>query len=471
MRRIISTKFLFLFSIFIMISCSKDSDNAIPTETSITTSDFSITMDENPENGQIIGAIIGETNEGSISFSIIEQSPESAFSIDASTGELKVADATLFNFEVNPIITGTVKVANGTLFEIATVTINLNDLEEDRPYEGDVHLASQNEVNDFGNAAYTRITGRLFIGNSSYDDIEDLTPLLNIEKIEDALIISGCSNLTNTAGLKNISHIGGYLTFNNNPMLEEIEGLSKLPVLEGISIMDNLSLNNISGFDQLFEIRGSLEIFDSQIKNLNAFENLNQIGGELTIAYNFELTDLEGLSNLNRIGDKITIGRNDLLINVDGLANVTSTVSKLEISHNLSLKNIDGLHNIEITEFLTINSNYSLKNLDGLSNTLDIRKIEITKNNSLLNLNGLYNVSHVRDLGLVIEQNNLLANLNGLGGINQIEGQLSIQKNSLLRDFCILQDFLLNGTPGSYTVKDNFYNPTIQDIIDGNCSI
>ena len=82
-------------------------------------------MDENQENGQIIRTVSGSTNEGNVTFSITEQTPSDAFSIDATSGELKVADAMLFNFETNPVITGNVKVANGAVSQNASVTITL----------------------------------------------------------------------------------------------------------------------------------------------------------------------------------------------------------------------------------------------------------------------------------------------------------------------------------------------------------
>lgn len=89
--------------------------------------DFSITIDENPTDGQIIGTVqsSGGTATG---FSITSQAPNGALNVDANTGELSVADPTLFDFETNPTITATVS-ANGSL-NTASITINLNDIDE-----------------------------------------------------------------------------------------------------------------------------------------------------------------------------------------------------------------------------------------------------------------------------------------------------------------------------------------------------
>ena len=184
---------LFLFSVFTFISCSKDSnDDPDPFETTVTTSDFSITMDENPNDGYVIGTVSGTTNQGSVTFSIIEQTPANAFTIDAASGELKVLNKILFDFETNPTITGTIKVANGLAVKNALVTITLNDLVEENIYDGDVILRTQQEVDDFGTNNYTQINGFLIIGkleNEGYSDITDLNPLHSLKHIENYFYI------------------------------------------------------------------------------------------------------------------------------------------------------------------------------------------------------------------------------------------------------------------------------------------
>ncbi len=183
MNRAFSFRIIVAAIFFTFISCSKDSDEPSPqeTETTVTTANFSITMDENPVNGQVIGTVLGSTSQGSVTFSITEQDPAGALSINATTGELEVADAMLFDFESNPTITGTVKVSNGSVFENALVTITLNDLNEENIYNGDVILSSQAEVDEFGANNYIGITGYLIIGynlGSDYSNISNLSPLL-----------------------------------------------------------------------------------------------------------------------------------------------------------------------------------------------------------------------------------------------------------------------------------------------------
>ncbi|PHR72860.1 MAG: hypothetical protein COA67_03930 [Lutibacter sp.] len=91
--------------------------------------DFSTTIDENPTNGDSLGTVQA-TGDGTLSFSISSQTPAGALSIDASTGELTVLNATSFDFESNPTITANISVDNSVSTEAATATINLNDLAE-----------------------------------------------------------------------------------------------------------------------------------------------------------------------------------------------------------------------------------------------------------------------------------------------------------------------------------------------------
>ncbi len=91
--------------------------------------DLDVTIDENPSSGQSVGAVQSD-GDGTISFSITSQTPSGALNIDASTGELTVADATLFDFETNPVITANISVNNSVNTATAIATINLNNINE-----------------------------------------------------------------------------------------------------------------------------------------------------------------------------------------------------------------------------------------------------------------------------------------------------------------------------------------------------
>ncbi len=119
------TYMLLLVLVVTTFSCNNDDDGTVITEISV--EDLSLTIDENPTNGQSVGTI--ETDgDGTLNFSITSQTPEGALNINSSTGELTIADAAVFDFETNPVITVTIAVDGTT--NTGTVTINLNDLDE-----------------------------------------------------------------------------------------------------------------------------------------------------------------------------------------------------------------------------------------------------------------------------------------------------------------------------------------------------
>lgn len=113
---------------FLTLSCSNDDNNNEPNNT-ITVQDFSVTVDENPMNGESLGIVSASSSEV-LSYSIESSTPANALSIDVNTGELTVTDETLFDYETNTVITATITVENSTEMETINVTIDLEDLAE-----------------------------------------------------------------------------------------------------------------------------------------------------------------------------------------------------------------------------------------------------------------------------------------------------------------------------------------------------
>ena len=108
----------FIATTLLFISCNND-------DVQIIVEDLTIDFNENPTNGQTVGTV--QTN-GSGDFNITSQTPAGALNINTSTGELTVADATLFDFETNPVIIATISVVGGA--NTGSVTINLTNVNE-----------------------------------------------------------------------------------------------------------------------------------------------------------------------------------------------------------------------------------------------------------------------------------------------------------------------------------------------------
>ena len=452
MRILLNNHFsiLFFLLIFTLSSCSKDSDEPNSEAISVTTSDFSITMDENPNSGQVIGSVSGSTNEGSVNFSLIEQTPAGAFSIDATSGELKVADETIFDFETNPIITGIVKVAIGAVSKNALVNITLNDIIEENVYDGHVHLKTQQEVNDFGAHNYSGITGNLIIGYTfgpNYSNITDLLPLEDLTSVGEEVVISHNGALKSFLGLENLSEIENTLSIFENPVLTNLDGFQSITeIKKDLYIGYNGSLTNLNGLLNITTIKDNLSIEGLILHNLNGLQNLTNVGS-LYIASNPNLDNIDSLSGIISLRYLLLIQSNPSLINLDALENIHSTIARVEIYENESLVNLNGLRNIGANGYLTISGNKSLVDLSGLQSVTNV-------------------ISRI-----LIEKNENLQNLNGLENLLEVGYEMIFIQNVNLSDFCAITNLCISGNIDSFYTEANAYNPTKQDIIDGNCSL
>lgn len=109
-------------------SCGEEGDSEV---IEISVAPFSVTIEENPAPGEILGSISASTNGGAaLSYSLLTGEDATAFNLDASSGELTVADASLFDFELNSALSATFEVSNDLETKQSTITVTLNDVDE-----------------------------------------------------------------------------------------------------------------------------------------------------------------------------------------------------------------------------------------------------------------------------------------------------------------------------------------------------
>ncbi len=92
--------------------------------------DATFSIAENPAANSEIGVVIGTSDQGDVTYSILSQEPEGAIAVDEVSGSVTVADASIFDFEVHQTVTATIRAAFGSISADATVTINITDLTE-----------------------------------------------------------------------------------------------------------------------------------------------------------------------------------------------------------------------------------------------------------------------------------------------------------------------------------------------------
>jgi hypothetical protein len=183
----------------------------------------------------------------------------------------------------------------------------------------------------------------------------------------------------------------------------------------------------------------------SDITDLSPLIQLQEVTGSLSITYLESLTSLNGLSNVHTASEGFAVQSMALLTDLTGMSSLQNT-SSFAIHMSNSIVSLNGIGNITTLERWNMDSNPQLQDITALSNLTTINdQLFFVGNNSLTNLNGLENLTTCNTL--------------------------QIWDSDLLDDFCAIEDLINNGTYGGYSVFGNLYNPTEQDIIDGNCSL
>lgn len=307
-------------------------------------------------------------------------------------------------------------------------------------YDGNVILSNQNEVNNFGIFGYTSIDGSLqIVGYNGTSDITDLTPLSSIENIESVLAIENNPNLQSLDGLNGITSVAE-LRINVNPSLTSISALENLVEVGNVSLSSNELLNSLSGLGGITNANNVVVDNNNSLISLAGLESLTS-AYDVSIRNNAVLTSISELGNLT-VANRIEVYGHPLLASLQGLNQIT-TLDRLRISYNDALTDLSGLNNLSSVNLFFIGANDALTSLNGLDNLIDVTGVNIG-----------------RDLAFDV---------------------IDVAPNQNLADFCALQNLFTNGTyqeesSGPFLIygvfiENNAFNPTVQDIVDGNCSL
>nr|WP_321413047.1 hypothetical protein [uncultured Allomuricauda sp.] len=351
----------------------------------------------------------------------------------------------IYDFETNTSITGKIKVENGNVSKESAISITVNDLDEDI-FVGSVELRSQEEVDEFGLNKYREITGDFKIGydEDSETPISDLSSLKTIEVVGGTLWVSGTTILKSLEGL-NIVYAYKCVISSNTEM-DDISALQDIKILSLINISSNPKISSLSIFSKIENLEGDLRIGgNNSLTSLQGFNNLTSIGGSLSIRSNENLNNIFELNSLTTIGGRLDISGNFNLINLNGLNNLQTVQSDVWLMDNEHLFDINGFQNLSsFNGEMIINRCDNLQNLDGLMGLTSIERLQLYSCKSLQNLDGVSNLTSV--------------------------DAVSISHNDSLNDFCGLTTLLNNSFLGSYSVYENLFNPTVEDMLNENCS-
>ena len=468
---------ILLFSIFVFgisLNACKDKDATTPdtpdsdADTTVTCSAFEKTIDENPTPNFLIGTLDGSTNKGSVMFSINNQMPDGALSVDPTTGDLTVADNSLFVKDVNPQITANYTVTNGTKSNICTITINLKkkevvsipdcgtDPSYTKVFGGDATLKTQEDVDTFAASGWTEITGKLAISGSA---VTDLSNLRSITKVGD-LSIWWISQTTNVEGLCNLQEVEGDVEIKNCSGLTSLKGLERLKSVGQnveIAYCKNLeSLNALTSLEVIGFLSGGNYVYRNLIieglDKLQDFTGLDKLAEvrELKILKNKSLTTMSGFTNLTKVMN-IFIEENDAL--------TTTTDLKLETIENRCVINLNpmltslDIATLQVAGEILINNNNSLTDVSGFANLSGLNNLAFYKNTSLAGISGFNAVVTIGSGGTInkfyINDNQALTSITGFTKLKSIKGGFGINE---CRKLSSIGNFIIEDIEGSLTI-------------------
>ena len=247
--------------VFTTLSC--DSEEArTPLGITVSAADFELTIEENPEQGALLGTLTAfASDDSTISFgNVVEadsedskfesETPIGALDIDNVTGDLTIKDPSLFDFELNTEINATVNAISGQIEEAINISIFINpdrrvllDILEQNPLTTLDWDATETDISE-----WTGVT----VAN-------DRIVELSISGANLSVIPSSISNLSqiNVLDLSNnsietvpdsIGQLNNLVTLNlNSNQLNDLpESITEITKLTSLDISSNTTLTEIS---------------------------------------------------------------------------------------------------------------------------------------------------------------------------------------------------------------------------------
>ncbi|MDW3194228.1 MAG: hypothetical protein R8G66_17775 [Cytophagales bacterium] len=301
---------------------------------------------------------------------------------------------------------------------------------------GVVSIQSNPLLSDLSGFSQLRQVGHLSVANSPV--ITTLTDL-HLERVE-SLQISGLSNLANLNGLESITEVE-LIYIEGNPLITEIDEFRELTELSGeLSLSGNTSLTTVD-FNRLNYV-GHLHLNETQLEDFSGFSALREVGGDLSLSSNDRLPDLDDLP-VSEIHGTLSLWGNAQITSLEPLTSL-DVIGGLRIQRS-ALANFKGLENVTVLSDVSISDNLQLESLEGLGNLKEVGSNIFLKNSPLL------------------------TNLEGLNALEKLGNTLSIYDCSNLTDYCALEQLVADGVKNRTTIERNAYNPTLGDIVRGDC--
>lgn len=371
----------------------------------------------------------------------------------------------------------------------------------------DVILNSGTDTEEFGKHKYQKIEGNLIIRTDDLTGLNDVLTevegdvtvqcprlssfdgLYGLEKIGGSLIIEDAA-ISSFEGLKNIHTIGKDFIINasaygSEDMDEEFAKLKSFKGLDALKTIGGDFQLNIRARQYVTQSHGGYATAMNELSSFEGLEALEQIGGNFIIEASADadgsensnsfadalcaLESFKGLNNLKRIGGNFSIE-----------ANTTTKARYWSYPRSSSaltgLQSFDGLNSLEyiggnfdLISTASVSHDYSgiVDNhwsANSLTNVISFAGLE-----NLNFIGGSITISGKKDIRKrgTAESLSKLSSCDGLNALVTVNGNISITDCSSLCDYTALQ-ILLSSYTGVFNITDNKYNPTQQQIVDGD---
>ena len=198
--------------------------------------------------------------------------------------------------------------------------------------------------------------------------------------------------------------------------------------------------------------------------SLSGLEKLASVGYSFRINNNINLKSLDGLESLREAGF-LYLSYSNVISDIKDLSNLT-TLHGIQIEHCSNLVSVSGFNKVDSMEGnIALNDNSNLEIISGFQNLQKLGGMNIYNNNNFRSMAGFENLKEVLDIS--VHQNKNLEVIDGLKNLKSIR-YLTLNNNKNLSDYCILKSYI--DVISNLTIEFNLYNPSRQDIIEGNCS-
>lgn len=349
----------------------------------------------------------------------------------------------------------------------------------------DIELSSQAEVDSFTinypNCA--EIQGNLTISNF-IGNIEDLSPLNQITRIEGDFLIRANPKLKSIADFKNLKEVLGTLSIELNSNLTSITGFEKLEMVDGLRLVNNEKLLEFNFFPNLDTIRSNLNVFVLVDEfNLNAnneiYTEFLSLNGNIKFDFSNRLIGLkvvdismnQYIGSLDSLYSKIPYYVNNIRIN-DKEKFSFNGIGKYDSLKSIRFSDIDDLifnENI-VTSYaieLSLRNCNGFQNLDNISN-IRLASIFLSSLSQLSNVNSFSDLSELESLSISNCEN--ITSIIGFESAFNIK-EVFISSNESLSE-CAIEPICnaISEYPENIIIRENLNQCENVDSVAYNCT-